>query len=165
MVQILEWLQQFFGVSEYLGNLLYIEINIVSESSSGSVHSKTYKKACIPLENSNQHHVHLNSLISHLCPLKEVWLLHYPHSAQRTLIKLHRRAGWAEFLMGAHYFTSAVSSCSGCLSSALMAEHLKASIKRCFELFGISNYFGLSGLWNLSNTLLLSMIFKILYAP
>ena len=67
-------------------------------------HDKTNKMACAPSEDSDQPG-HPPSLIRIFAVrMKKPWVLSYPLSAQRRLIRLGECPGWSESSLGAHSF-------------------------------------------------------------
>ena len=67
-------------------------------------HDKTNKMACAPSEDSDQPG-HPPSLIRVFAVrMKKPWVLSYPVSAERRLIRLGRCPGWSESSLGAHSF-------------------------------------------------------------
>ena len=65
-------------------------------------HDKTYKVACAPSEDSDQpgHPPRLIGVFA--VRMKKSWVLCYPLSAQRRLIRLSGCPGWSEFSLGAY---------------------------------------------------------------
>ena len=84
-------------------------------------HNKTTKKGCASSEDSDQPG-HPPSLIRvfAVC-MKEPWVLHYPLSTHRRLIRLGGCPGWSESSLGAHSF------CWFC--------HVMAQLYMCLHVF------------------------------
>ena len=72
-------------------------------------HDKTTRMACAPSEDSDQPG-HPSSLIRVFAVrMKKAWVLSYPLSAQRRLVRLGRCPGWSESSLGAHAILSVLS--------------------------------------------------------
>ena len=84
-------------------------------------HDKTNKMACAPSEDSDQPG-HPPSLIRvFTVGMKQGWVLSYPLSAQRKLIRLGGCPGWSESLLGAHAISLVLLLCGSYFSCSIWA--------------------------------------------
>ena len=83
------------------------------------VHNKTNKMTCAPSKDSDQPG-HPPSLIRvFTVRMKKAWVVSYPLSAQRGLIKLGSCPGWSESLLGAQVILL-VLLCTGSITNAIL---------------------------------------------
>ena len=101
-----------FYVSPVLSNIVIISLGEARSGRCGGCllnvfineppHDKTNKMVCAPCENSDQPG-HLPSLIRVFAiRMKKHWVLSYPSSLLRTLIRLGGCPGWSESSLGVH---------------------------------------------------------------
>ena len=93
-------------------------------------HDKTNKMACAPSEDSDQPG-HPPSLIrAFAVRIKKTWVLSYPLSAQRRLIRLGRCPGWSKSLLGAKSFCWFCHEAAHMAFSLVVLTRLKTTARR-----------------------------------
>ena len=68
------------------------------------VHDKTNNMACVPSKDSDQPGYPPSLIRVFAVRMKKAWVLSYPLSTQRRLIRMGRCPGWSESLLGTHHF-------------------------------------------------------------